>query len=152
MTKKIKIILISFIGLILICLDQFSKRYILKNPEAFRDFSIGDFLNISLSKNYGLAFSLKTHYIILILLISLAIIFLLNLIVKYYKKNNLQYIFLLVIILAGAISNVIDRLTVNYVIDFINIPYFSTFNFADIYISLGITILIIKEYKLKQNK
>lgn len=152
MTKKIKIILISFIGLILIIIDQFSKRYILKNPEAFRDFSIGDFLNISLSKNYGLAFSLKTHYIILILLISLAIIFLLNLIAKYYKKNNLQYIFLLAIILAGAISNVIDRLTVNYVIDFINIPYFSTFNFADIYISLGITILIIKEYNLKKNK
>ena len=55
-------------------------------------------------------------------------------------------------ILAGAISNIGDRLINNYVLDFIFFHYkqyyWPAFNFADIYISAGILIIIIESYKI----
>ena len=53
----------------------------------------------------------------------------------------------LFIIISGAISNIIDRIINGYVIDFIYLHisnfYWPAFNFADIYISIGILMVII---------
>ena len=53
----------------------------------------------------------------------------------------------LLIIISGAISNIIDRSINGYVIDFIYIHYnifsWPAFNFADIYITIGIIMIII---------
>ena len=53
----------------------------------------------------------------------------------------------LFIIISGALSNIIDRIINGYVIDFIYIHisnfYWPAFNFADIYISIGILMVII---------
>jgi signal peptidase II len=71
----------------------------------------------------------------------------------YFLKNNFSYPLLLII--AGALSNMIDRLHFNCVIDFISlstIPLinkiivltnFPIFNLADIFISIGIIWLLI---------
>ena len=52
----------------------------------------------------------------------------------------------LLIILSGAISNIIDRILNGYVIDFIYLNYrglyWPAFNFADIYITLGIMMIL----------
>ena len=51
----------------------------------------------------------------------------------------------LLIILSGAISNIIDRIYNGYVVDFIYIHYkdfyWPAFNFADIYITIGFLII-----------
>lgn len=47
------------------------------------------------------------------------------------------------LILGGAISNLVDRVFLGYVIDFIKIWLYPIFNLADIFISLGIFILLI---------
>ena len=53
----------------------------------------------------------------------------------------------LLIIISGALSNIIDRIFNGYVIDFIYFHYkdffWPTFNFADIYITIGIIMLVI---------
>ena len=67
----------------------------------------------------------------------------------------------ILLIIAGAISNIGDRLLNNYVLDFIFLHYnqqyyWPAFNFADIYISIGILIIIIESFKKfkirKENK
>ena len=54
----------------------------------------------------------------------------------------------LVLILAGAVGNLIDRIRVGYVVDFIELYYgawrFPTFNVADMVIFLGALILILE--------
>ena len=62
----------------------------------------------------------------------------------------------LTLIIAGAISNIFDRAINNYVIDFIYLHYkdfyWPAFNFADIYITFGVLMIIfqiINELKKK---
>ena len=62
----------------------------------------------------------------------------------------------LTLIIAGAISNIFDRAINNYVIDFIYLHYkdfyWPAFNFADIYITFGVLMIIfqiINEFKKK---
>jgi len=49
----------------------------------------------------------------------------------------------LVLILAGAMGNFIDRAFLGYVIDFINFDFWPTFNLADVYIDVGVVALLI---------
>lgn len=145
MNRSLKIIWINIFAIILVLIDQFSKYFILKNPDIFRDFSVLGFLNIRLSRNYNLAFNIKIPYFFLYSLIALAFLLLFFLLIKSYKEKKYLNVFILTIILAGAASNLTDRILLGYVVDFINIPLFTTFNPADIYITLGIAYLTIKE-------
>ena len=60
---------------------------------------------------------------------------------KYiYKKPELWCI---AAVTGGAIGNLIDRISTGLVIDMICIPWFSTFNVADLFITFGAAILVI---------
>ena len=50
------------------------------------------------------------------------------------------------LVIGGAISNIIDRLHAPGVIDFIKLPYWPTFNLADIAVCSGIGILLVLLY------
>jgi signal peptidase II len=66
-----------------------------------------------------------------------------------FKNCNLCLLFLV----TGTIGNLIDRLFLGYVIDFIDLGWFPVFNLSDILISvgtLGIILLFIQELKLKK--
>ena len=63
----------------------------------------------------------------------------------------------LLIIISGAISNIVDRVFSGYVIDFIyfhyNDFYWPAFNFADIYITIGILVIFTNVLiKIKKTK
>lgn len=75
-------------------------------------------------------------------------------IIRNSSKLNKIISIALSLVLAGGISNLIDRLFRGYVIDYIdinNLFKFPIFNIADIFVVLGIAIIIIyilaKEYK-----
>lgn len=60
---------------------------------------------------------------------------------KYiYKKPELWCI---AAISGGAVGNLIDRIATGQVIDMICIPWFSTFNVADLFITFGAVILVV---------
>jgi lipoprotein signal peptidase len=67
---------------------------------------------------------------------------------KVFVPWNLDFGILL--ILSGALSNVIDRLQFGCVIDFINQPIGPIFNLADVFISIGVIITVVSIYKHKQ--
>lgn len=147
---KNKIILINFVGIFLFALDRFSKNYILKNPNAFQDFSIKNLLQITLSRNYNLALGIKINSILLYVLILSAIFLLSYFLYKNYQKWNFTNILIITIVLCGAISNLLDRILYGSVIDFISVPWFSVFNFADCYITVGIFTLAVRSYFKKE--
>lgn len=64
-----------------------------------------------------------------------------------YKKPEL---WCLAAITGGAIGNLIDRVQTGLVVDMICIPWFSTFNVADIFITFGAIILVV--YILTKDK
>ena len=69
------------------------------------------------------------------------------------KSSDMIEKWSLLIVFGGAISNTLDRLINGYVLDFIAFHYqnfyFPAFNFADIYISIGVTLLIFNFLILK---
>ena len=144
-----------FIILLLFSIDRFSKFYLinLQSNGTDIDFYIYPFLNIYLVWNTGIGFGfLSTNsnliYNSITTIIGLIIFFLIHLIIK--SKNIDKILFSL--ILGGAVGNFYDRLVYFAVPDFIDIHYnnfhWFTFNIADIFITIGVILLIIKELAL----
>lgn len=54
-----------------------------------------------------------------------------------------------VLILSGALSNIMDRLSFGCVIDFIDLKFWPVFNLADVFITIGAIIILVKSRKVK---
>lgn len=144
--KKKEIIIIS----ILIFIDQITKYLIDTNLILNKQYPIiKGFLNITSAHNYGAAFSILTGNTILLILISIITLYYLY---KYLKNKTKLYKYIL---FAGIIGNLIDRLFLGYVRDFLDfkiINYnYPIFNISDIFICIGILLLIIEEVKEDKN-
>ena len=106
--------------------------------------------------NYGISFGLFAGIIptwTIISLGSVISVFIFYMIIN--SSNNLEK-WGLIIIIAGAISNILDRAINNYVLDFIYLHYrdfyWPAFNFADIYITIGVLMILFNALKEFQKK
>jgi len=152
-----KILFYSAVVILIFGLDRISKLYILNFAETNGsvDIYITSFLNLYLTWNKGIGFGLfsleeKTIYnfiTFLILLINFVIF------VMIYRSNDYK-VYLLLIILGGALGNLFDRVYYSAVPDFIDFHindfHWFIFNVADIFISLGIFCLIMVEIFFKK--
>ena len=109
------------------------------------------FMDIAHIHNFGVSFGLFAGIIpsIYLVIIGIAVTSLVFYLYIQSKKKLEKWGFILII--AGALSNILDRFINGYVIDFIYIHYkefyWPAFNFADIYISIGISLLILNLFK-----
>tara|TARA_Y100000590_G_scaffold453102_1_gene597501 strand:- start:1261 stop:1713 length:453 start_codon:yes stop_codon:yes gene_type:complete len=135
------------IFLILVILDLISKMLVVNFIDLYSFIQILFFIDITHIHNYGVSFGLLSgvvHPSILIIIGLLVVFF-----IYYLMIGSTDYLeeFGLLIILSGAISNIIDRIYNGYVVDFIYIHYkdfyWPAFNFADIYITIGIMMILI---------
>lgn len=133
--------------IILVIIDQLIKVLAIKYLSGTGSvILINGFLSLTYLENTGAAFGLWDSRWFLIgvnIIIIIAIIKIL-LSKKYEVTKPMQIAYSL--ILAGGITNVIDRLFRGYVIDYIDITeliYYPVFNLADICIILGIVIIMI---------
>ena len=118
--------------ILLLALDQISKRLLLSFSP----------LKLALVQNTGIAFGLMQHNTLLI--IGLNILLLVLLVVyrnKLFGSSPLQK-WSFAFILAGGVGNLLDRLLLGFVVDFIHVWNIPVFNLADIYINIGILLLI----------
>lgn len=149
-TKKKKLfIVIDFImTILLIWLDQFTKSLAvlhLKDKPAYT--IIDGVFELNYLENRGAAFGmLQNQKGFFILISSIVLIAICYILIKMPedKKYDIMHI-LLVLIASGAIGNMIDRIRLEYVVDFfyfvlINFPIF---NMADIYVSVACVLLAI---------
>lgn len=158
--KKRNIIIILSI-LLLVILDQVTKLLVI-NLIPLNDsvILIKNFLKFYYIQNTGAAFGMFSGYTIILVMITLGVLYFLYKEIKNNKVDNLS-ISSFVLIFAGAIGNLIDRVLRKHVIDFISFTLFkhemAIFNVADIYITFGVIIYIIgilreRKYERDSNK
>lgn len=131
-----------------LALDQLTKVWV-TNATNLPIQIIGNFFRIIRTENTGIAFSIPIPQIILIPLIILIIILGLNSLRKEIQFEHPIALTSIAIILAGALGNLLDRLRLGHVIDFIAVGKFPVFNVADTAITCGIALLFLKWKNLK---
>lgn len=147
----------AWLTLLIIITDQASKYLAEQLLVLHQPVAIIPFLNFTLAYNTGAAFSFlnqaggwqNTFFIVIALLMSLVLL------VMLYRtpRKELQFSLALWLVLGGAIGNVIDRLRLQKVVDFIDFYigewHFATFNIADIAISIGAFLLIMDSLNIR---
>lgn len=135
--KKKHILLI----ILLIAIDQIIKYFVALNNT---NLSL-NLIEINYTENTGMAYGIFNNSLMLIILSNIAIIAaILAYLVLRKNKSNLT-INGMALILAGGISNLIDRIMRGFVIDYIdinNIINFPVFNISDICITIGVIFLV----------
>ena len=146
-----------FLVIFIFTLDRLSKIIIIKLSEPLNELNISvtSFINFNLIWNEGIAFGLlsfddKFYYNLITLLIALItsiIIWLAN------KSKGVEKLGFLMIV-GGSLGNLFDRIYYSSVPDFIDISinnfHWFIFNVADIFITIGVILLIILEFFKKK--
>jgi len=137
-----------FLGLaaVIVVLDQLTKAWLVANvaPGEVRSV-IGDSVRLVYHQNSGALFGLFRDQAIVFGMLSIVVI---GLIVGYHARSGRSRYMSLALgfLLGGAVGNMIDRLRLGYVVDFVDIGIgdlrFYTFNLADSGISAAIVLLV----------
>lgn len=150
-----KYLMYIVLTMVLVGLDQWTKQI------AYQNLLVGQppidvlpILQWALVFNYGAAFGFLSqaggsqHYFFVTLAVVVSVVLLVWLWRSFAHNPFLSWG--LVMLLAGAIGNLIDRVVYGYVIDFISFHYqgwyFPAFNIADSAITLGVIFLIADSF------
>ena len=138
---------------IIFFLDRYTKLFILKNFTK-DTYYFNDYINLDLIWNIGIGFGLLSTnstliYNTITILIGFVILILLYFFISSTKIDKLIYS----VIIGGASGNFYDRIIYNAVPDFIDLHYenfhWFTFNVADIFITVGVVLFVIRSFFLK---
>jgi len=126
------------IAALVVALDQLIKYYVTANLITKEVTVIKNFFYLTYVENYGIAFGMfqnKTmFFIVTTSVIAAAVAFMMY---KFYSVN-LWVTICLSLILGGAIGNLIDRIRLGYVVDYLRFTIFPpVFNLADSAIVIG---------------
>ena len=153
------VILIAVIAAV-IGLDQLTKWLTVVNLAEYESFPLWqDVLHFTYVKNTGMAFGmLKDHRWVFMVFSTIAIVALIVYLFRFRPESRWMQISMAMII-GGGIGNMIDRVFLGYVVDFIDVTLinFAVFNVADSFVCIGAGIMIlclvldlIKEIKLEK--
>lgn len=140
----------GWIGVLVLFLDQISKWWAV-NYLVTGQISLLPVLKLVLVYNRGAAFGFLDGqpgwqnglFIAIALVVSIIILGM----IRRLRPGELQVAIALWAVLGGAVGNLVDRLRIGAVVDFIQvIPQFPVFNLADSAISLGAVLLIMDAF------
>lgn len=149
-------------AVLMIGVDQLSKYLIEQNIALYESIPVIDkVLNFTYIRNEGAVFGiLQDMRWLLISLTAIILVVCLGLVIKKAFKSRMMN-WAIMIILAGGIGNMIDRIFRGYVVDFIDVQFvdFYIFNIADCCVVVGVVLIFlyfisdtIKEYRLGKKK
>ena len=155
-------ILVSLVGFI-VSLDQLTKIAVVHKFRLHESIAIiQDYFNLTLIHNQGAAFGLLANLDPAIrepFFLFIPVITLIAILYAFHQlaEHEMVSIIGLVLIVGGAIGNLIDRIRIGYVIDFLdfhwaNAYHFPAFNVADTTICIGVFTLIINLLLLTPNE
>ena len=149
-SKSKRLLICIVMTVILVMLDQLAKAWAVAR---LKDNSSIDIIKGALELYYlpngntGAAFGMLAGHQVLFMIIAIVICVVLFYII-YNMPFDKKYIILnisMVLIISGGIGNMIDRIRLNYVVDFIyfSLINFPVFNVADSYVSVGTVLLVV---------
>ena len=151
------IIVNTLLVLLIFLIDRFSKLYVLNIVEMNQEIDIylNSFLNLYLVWNKGIAFGLFSFDLEIIYNTITALIIAINIVIVFMIIFSLSFKrYSLILVLGGSLGNLFDRMYYSAVPDFIDFHikdfHWFIFNVADIFISVGIILLIF--YEVISNK
>lgn len=139
-----KILWINALILTFFILDRIIKNLFLAQVLIYKNFGL---LNFYLYQNRKIILDWSVNNPWLNVLVFVILIFLVHNLKKAYSKKELTPLLALTLIIAGAMSNILDKFFHGFIIDYINLGPWSIFNLADLMIWIGTTILIISYCK-----
>ncbi|MCQ2464163.1 MAG: signal peptidase II [Oscillospiraceae bacterium] len=104
-----------------------------------------EIINLTYTENTGAAFSIMSgKQWFTIGFATLALVIFAVYVIKNYRNSKPAMIFSAMVI-SGGIGNLIDRVRIGYVVDYIEVRLFrfAIFNFADVCVTVGIVLLMI---------
>ena len=140
------------LAVLVVVLDLWTKHLAVANLELYRPIPITGWLNLTLAHNTGAAFSLLAdsggwqRWFFIVFAVGISIFLLVWLWRLPLAARALPVS--LTLLLGGAIGNLVDRIRLGYVVDFIDVHYNSwhwpAFNIADSAIVIGVTLMLIE--------
>lgn len=152
-----------WLAVVVVIFDQLTKYIASNSLEILRPIAVMPGFNWTLMHNPGAAFSFLANeggwqrwfFAIIAIVVSVVIIVWINKLKQHEKWQAIA----LALILGGAIGNVIDRIWLGYVVDFIEVYYqqwyWPAFNVADSAIVIGVVMIIIdsiREYRVEKRQ
>ncbi|MCW8847145.1 MAG: signal peptidase II [Sedimenticola sp.] len=137
-------------SLLIIVFDQLSKQLIEASFMVYETLSVLPFFNLTLAYNEGAAFSFlsdqggwqRWFFAFVAAFVTIVLVIWLS-----RLKDEKVLAISLALVIGGAIGNLIDRLMLGYVIDFLDFFYgqyhWPAFNVADIAISVGVFLMFV---------
>ena len=138
----------TILAVVLIAVDQIVKNWAAETLIKGDITIIDNVLYLNYAENTGVAFSMfSDNRWILVGVTSLMLIAVLAFFLSGKVTGKLE-VFSLSLLLAGGVGNLIDRISLGYVIDYIDVRIinFAIFNFADICICVGAFLLCAAVY------
>lgn len=140
-----------WVAIVVVILDQVTKYIASDSLVMHQPLAVMPMFNWTLMHNTGAAFSFladaggwQRWFFAIIAAVVSVVIFLW---IKRLEQHQKWQAIALAVILGGAIGNVIDRIWLGYVVDFIDVYYqnwhWPAFNFADSAIFIGVVMIII---------
>lgn len=157
--------LLIVVALVIVGIDQLSKFYMEATLAEIGSLEIlPGLFSLTLSYNKGAAFGMFSgiespaiRFVILVVFSALALILLTYFVLKEFR--GIPPVVAWALIVGGGIGNIIDRIRVGMVTDFLDVYYgpyhWPTFNVADIGVTTGVTslfLLTFTSYHLKKDK
>lgn len=142
--------LMLYISVVVTLLDQLTKYMVTCNI-AFRDQIpvIPGFLNMTYVRNTGAAWGMFSGFSEM--LVALSVVMLASIVIfrRHFIENILIHKIAMGLIVAGIVGNLIDRIRLGYVVDFIDVywmscsAHFPAFNVADSSICIGVVLYLM---------
>lgn len=152
----IKYSLFGLLAVIIAVADQATKIMIQKNFVTGQSVEvIKGVLNFTYVKNEGAAFGIMQGAKVAFIIITVAVFAAAFIYFKKYRPESPLFLTATAFVLSGAVGNLIDRVVLGYVRDFIDVAFinFPVFNIADSMICIGaILIVIYAFFDLKSSK
>jgi len=142
--------IIFFIALFVFFIDQIIKLYVLKYLYLGQEISvIKNIFSITFVANKGVAFGLFSNSNFPFVLISIAVLVCITLVFISLGKARFWIKIAYGLILGGALSNMLDRIRLGEVIDFLDFHIWPVFNIGDSAICVGVGIFVLNILKNK---
>jgi signal peptidase II len=142
--------LLLIVAALVVALDQLSKLWISANRSQIE--LLPGFLYLRYTENTGAIFGLVHSHTELFIALGIAGLVIILVFLYYFPPATTLGVLSFALILSGAVGNLIDRIRLRHVIDFINLHvhelfHWPTFNVADAALTVGILMLIYYFYK-----
>ncbi len=148
--KRWWVMLIEFLIIaVALIADMLTKEYIcdfLKTQPGMRYELAPGFINLVYTENTGAGFGLFEGKTEALTAITMVVVIALMIFLTFAQKESMPLRVSLLLISAGGIGNIVDRIGLGYVRDFIQFAFweeFAIFNIADSFVVIGAFLLII---------